>query len=131
MWRGLLLEDGLHELVDVFPQRPTEDHLSRGKPAILVWRVSLLEDGLHELVDAPTPGHTVLKHPLGRLDCSLSSAVAMGEVCATWPVCDVPVFQHGPVLLSCSVNHVPRHRIMCVLVPGWVTATVRVLLLVF
>ena len=62
--------------------------------AILVRRVPVLEDGLHELVvvHASSPLHTILKHPLGRLDCSLSSAVAMGEVCSTWPVCDVPVF---------------------------------------
>ena len=59
-----------------------------------MWCVPVLENGLHELVivDAPTPGLTVLKHPLGRLDCGLSSAVAVGEVCATWPVCDVQVF---------------------------------------
>ena len=76
------------------PQRPSEEHMSGETPSILVWRVPVLENSLHELVivEAHTPGYTVFKHPLGRIDCGFSSAVTVVEVCAAWPVRDVPVF---------------------------------------
>ena len=65
---------------DVTPQCSPKDHLRQRPPPVLVWCVPVLKDGLHELVvvDASSPLHTILKHPLGRLDCCLSSVVAVG-----------------------------------------------------